>query len=197
MEKFSKEKALQLFKQRLRTFADAPEEDLNQFANVMQIKHFNKGEVILKEGQVCRHFYFILQGCIRSFRMKDGREVNTNFYFEEDIASDFISLRDETPSKFYLVALEECIVYCGSKKEASPVFLNEMSLHAILFRFFQALYFKQMEHSNGFRLLDPEERYKYMLERNPQYLQRIPLSYLASYLGMSRETLSRIRKKRS
>jgi CRP-like cAMP-binding protein len=57
------------------------------------------------------------------------------------------------------------------------------------------MYFKEEEHANTFKLLSPEERYLHLLKNQPHYLQRIPITYLASYLGMSRETLTRIRKK--
>jgi hypothetical protein len=62
----------------------------------------------------------------------------------------------------------------------------------VLFRFFQRLYLEEEEHSNSFKLLSPEERYNFLLENKPRYLRRIPLTHLASYLGISRETLTRV-----
>jgi CRP-like cAMP-binding protein len=91
--------------------------------------------------------------------------------------------------------MEDTITYCAAKKDAVPVFQNSTSWVMILFRFFQQLYLEEEAHSNTFKLLSPEERYQYVLEHKPNYLQRIPLVHLASYLGMSRETLTRIRKK--
>jgi hypothetical protein len=82
-------------------------------------------------------------------------------------------------------------------EEAVPVFQSSSSMHFLLFRLFQDLFFKEEEHSNSFKLLSPEERYQFVIDNKPQYLQRIPLIYLASYLGISRETLTRIRKKTS
>ena len=161
----------------------------------MHEKWVSKGEVLLKEGQVCRQFYFILTGCLRSFSLEEGREINLKFYFEDDFACDFERLRKEEPSKFYIVALEDTTVYYATKKEAVPVFESESSFAVFLFRFFQDLYFGESQHSNTFKLMTPEQRYSFLLENKPHYLQRIPLTHLASYLGMSRETLTRIRKK--
>ena len=108
---------------------------------------------------------------------------------------DFVSYRLEEPSHFNMIAMEDCIVYSAAKTDSYPIFQSTMTLHMTLFRFFQDLYFKEEEHSNNFKLLSPEERYQFLLENNPQYLQRIPLVHLSSYLGISRETLNRIRKK--
>ena len=111
------------------------------------------------------------------------------------MACDFISFRYQELSRFWLVAMEDCDVCYATRAEALPVYEHGESLHLLLFRLFQELYFKEEEQSNNFKLLSPEERYHFLLEHKPQYLQRIPLTRLASYLGMSRETLTRIRKK--
>jgi len=191
----SQEEELEKVKEKLLSFAEFPEQDFNQLAKVLHKTHFGKGKVIFREGQVCKYFYIILKGCFRSLGLKDRREVNVNFYFEDNIVCDFASFRDETPSEFYIIAIEDCIAYGSSKTEALPVFEKTPSLHMFLFRFFQKLYIKEEEHSNSFKMLEPEDRYKYLLENSPEYLQRIPITHLASYLGISRETLSRIRRK--
>jgi CRP-like cAMP-binding protein len=185
------------FRKKMESLTPITDDEFNQFSSVMHEKCFNRGEVILKEGQVCKSYYFIISGCIRSFCLKEGREVNVNFYFEDDTACDFKSFRMEEPSEVYMVAMEDCIVLYGTKTEAVPFLLKEVSLHLFAFRFFQQLYFEEEKHSISFKLLSPEERYQYIFEHKPQYLGRIPLIHLASYLGTSRETLSRIRKKMS
>ncbi len=195
MKNFSEEEFIQRFKQKLLSYTTVSDKDLELLTHLMHRKHFYKGEVILKEGEVCKEYYFVLQGYLRTYSIKNEREVNVNFYFEDHTACNFASFRNNTPSQFYMIAMEDCIVYYGTKKETEPVLLTEVSLHALLFRFFQDLYLKEEEHSDNFKLFTPEERYKYMLANQLQYLQRIPVKYLASYLGVSRETLSRIRKK--
>ena len=183
------------FRKKMESFSPVSDEDFQRLPDVMHEKHFHKGEVLLKEGQVCSRFYFILSGCIRSFGLEDGKEANVKFYFEDDIACDFKSFRSEEPSPFYFVALEDVTAYYGSKADTVPVFQGGSSWHLVLFRFFQRLYLEEEEHSNNFKLLTPEERYHFLLENKPNYLRRIPLVYLASYLGVSRETLTRIRQR--
>jgi len=184
------------YRKKLESLAPLSDEDFQHIAEAMHEKRFEKGEVLLRAGQVCKDYYFILNGCIRSFGLENGREVNVKFFFEDDTACDFYSFRYEESSRFYLVAMEDTVVYSSTKTEAAPVFQQgDASLQTLLFRFFQELFLKEEEHSNNFKLLSPEERYNFLLEHRPQYLTRVPLIYLASYLGVSRETLTRIRKK--
>ena len=191
----TKPEVLTRFRQKLESLAPITDDDFQHLAGIMHKKRFKKKEVILKEGQVCKYYYFITRGSIRSFSQDSGKEVNIKFYFEDEIACDFVSYRLEVPSHFQMVAMEDCIVYYAAKSDSNPIFQSTMTLHLTLFRFFQDLYFKEEEHANSFKLLSPEERYQYLLENNPQYLQRIPFVHLSSYLGISRETLHRIRKK--
>lgn len=183
------------FRKTIEKISPVSDEDFNLLISVLQEEKFDKGEVILREGQVCRRFYFIIKGCMRSVGLDDGKETNLSFFFEDEFACNFTSYRDEQPSESFLVAMEDCEVFSADKMEANPVFDSSKSFHTFLFRFFQEQFFEEEDHSNTFKLLSPEERYKYLLENDPHYLQRIPLTQLASYMGMSRETLSRIRKK--
>jgi len=187
--------ALERFRKKIESFTPITDDDFMLFANIMHEDSFSKGEVLLKEGQVCRRFYFICSGCIRCFSLEEGRELNLKFYFEDDLASDFTSFRSEEPSKFYLAAMEDTIVYYATKKDWMQIFQSGASFAMFLFRFFQQSYLEEEEHSNIFKLMSPEDRYNFILQHKPEYLQRIPLIHLASYLGMSRETLTRVRRK--
>lgn len=194
MEKDNSATGLLRLRKRMEFFTPFSDTDFAQWAHLMHEKHFEKGAVLLQEGQVFKQFYFILDGCLRSFSVEEGKDVNVQFYFEDEFACDFESFRNETPSQFNLVAMEDTTVYYAIKTEAVQVLKNE-STYLFLFRFFQDHYFKETEHSNSFKLLSPEQRYRYLLEQKPHYIQRVPLIHLATYLGMSRETLTRVRKK--
>jgi len=195
MQIVNKIDALTMYREKMESFAPMSDEEFEQLSEKLREKHFTKGEVLLKEGQVCKEFFFIISGCIRSFSLENGREVNVKFFFETDTACDFASFRSEQPSTYYLIVMENTVAYCGIKSEVVPVFAKEAGLHMVLFRFFQDLYFREEVEANSFKLLSSEERYNFLLEHNPKYLKRIPLVHLASYLGMSRETLTRIRQR--
>jgi len=197
MQPIQKSEALNRLHNKMESFANIPDDEFEKLKQVMYEKSFKKGEVILRPGQVCRQYYFIVSGCVRSFSLKDDKEINLSFFFEEDIACDFESFRSEQPSLVYLVTTEDCEVLYTNKKEVIPIFSNEEPWHTYLFRFFQHLYLEKDKHAATLKLLSPEERYNYLITNYPEYFQRVPLIYIASYLGISRETLNRVRKKLS
>ena len=187
------ESALALFKKTINDISPLQDSDFENLAQVLHYKKYEKGEVLLQEGKVCRHFWYILKGCLRIFSTETGLEVNVRFFFEGALATDFISLRHNIPSNFYIVALEETEVLYSYKPDYKPVISFSRSLIIFTAEFFANNLFNEIEHSNSFKLMNPEERYINLLITRPKYIQRIPLTYLASYLGMSRKTLSRIR----
>ncbi len=193
MKKDHLENAREMFREYAATLFSLPNEDLERLEKVMHYKKYNKGEVILQEGKVCRHFWFITKGCFRVFALEHGVDVNVSFFFEQTIASDFISLRHEIPSHFFIVALEETEVLYSYKPDYKPVLSFSKELVSLTAEFFARNLFDEIEHGNSFKLMSPEERYNSLLTTSPKYFQRIPLTYLASYLGMSRKTLCRIR----
>ncbi|MBS1747879.1 MAG: Crp/Fnr family transcriptional regulator [Bacteroidetes bacterium] len=187
--------AMESFRQKIQSIAPLLDAGFEKLADILHIKHFKRGDVLLKEGEICKRIYFIYQGGLRDFLFKNSKELNVNFHFEGEVVSDFESFRDETPATFNIVALEKGTVYYITKKDATTFFIGDSSMHFLLFRFFQQLYFREENHSNSFKVMSAEERYLYLIKNKPDFLQRIPLMHLASYLGVSRETLNRIRKK--
>jgi len=186
--------ALDMFRKTLEDkYCTLPDSDFERLANVVHYKKYNKGEVVLQEGKVCRYFWFILKGCFRIFSIENGIDINVRFFLERSIASDFISLRHNAASHFYIVALEDTEVLYSYKPDYKPVLNFSKSLVTLAAEFFASQLYNEIEHSNSFKLMTPEERYHNLLITRPKYFQRIPLTYLASYLGMSRKTLCRIR----
>jgi CRP-like cAMP-binding protein len=187
--------AFERFCNKLRSLTPLSITSLTNFASVLYERKIKKGEFLLREGQVCREVYFISRGCIRSYALEDGKEVSIKFFMEGDFVADFESFRFETPSKYIMEAIENTLAYCGKKAEVVPVLGSDPSLNTLALRSFQELYFRELDHSNSFKMLPPEERYLQIIEKYPHYLHRLSLSHLASYLGISRKTLTRIRKK--
>jgi CRP-like cAMP-binding protein len=171
-----------------------PEEELNAFLNQFVMIDLKKGEVLLREGEVCKHLYFILKGGIRCFMHDEsGKEINLHFYFEDELASEFKSLRFQIPSDRNLVTLSSSKVLRAARPDYEEMFANNIDFTQAAFRFFQDMFLKEEEHSEMLRKLSADERYQYVLENHPHLLQKISLTQLASWLGISRESLSRIR----
>jgi CRP-like cAMP-binding protein len=188
--------SLQQLHEKINSFSPVSDEEFQRLAVIMHSKEYKRGEVILREGEICKRFYFIVEGSMRSFCIEDGEETNVNFYFENDLASDFNSLRSQTASNRWLIAMENSFLYYAVKNEFEPVFAESTELKNFLFRFFQDSYLKEEQDAINFRLLSPEERYNYLFSYKSELLQRISQQHLASFLGVSRKTLNRIRKKK-
>lgn len=188
--------AYKRFRKKIESFSPLPDEDFLKIADKLNEKQYKKGEVLLREGSICRGYYFIISGSIRSFSLEKGRELNLKFYFEDDIVSNIASYRNQEPSDCYLVAMEDTVVFSITRSDIELLYQEiGLPLYKLAQKFFAGLYIKEEKHSNIFKLMSPGERYNFVLNYEPQYVQRTPLVHLASYLGTSRKTLGRIRSK--
>jgi CRP-like cAMP-binding protein len=184
------------FKETINAYSPVPDEAFDAFLATFEMRTYKKGEVLLRHGEICRHLYFILEGGIRCFHFDEqGREVNIHFYFENELASEFKSLRMEEPSARNLVTITASKLLRSTKRNYIPVFEQYPAFANTALRFFQERFLSEEEHSDMLRKLTAEERYQYVMDEQPHLLQRISLTQLSSWLGISRESLSRIRAK--
>jgi len=153
-----------------------------------------KGQILLKEGQQCRYIYFIENGLLRTYYIKNGREISLNFAFEDSFVSNLKSFLSERSSEYNISASEDTAVWKFSREQLLDLYRQSGELESFGRKLMERLLIRQEEHSNLFKLYNPAERYHYIAKYFPQMLQRVSLSQLASYLGISRETISRIRK---
>ncbi|MBS1600647.1 MAG: Crp/Fnr family transcriptional regulator [Bacteroidetes bacterium] len=153
-----------------------------------------KGSLLLKERQTCRSIYFIERGQLRTYYNKNGKDININFYFENNFATNLKSLIEESPSAFYIEAMEHTRLWKFDKEQLLRLYGQSKEIESFGRRLLEKLLVKQEEHSNIFKLYSPKERYHYIAKHYPHLLQRVSLSQLSSYLGISRETISRIRR---
>jgi len=158
------------------------------------IKSFQKGTLLLKEGDFSNECYFILKGCIRVFFIKDGEEKTTEFYTEGQaaIASCF---GKKTLSEQYLECIEETIASVGNPELEAEMFKKypqSESATRVMTELFMA---NSQDNFAEFKMASPEERYLNLLNNRPELIQRVPQHQIASYLGITPESLSRIRKR--
>ncbi len=159
-------------------------------------KEFKKNELLLKQGQVCNSLFYIDNGYCKSYYEIDGVVKNTGFFFENEIATNINSFGNGQKSEFNIVACEPltAIIFDKDKLFQTAQQANEIeTLGRNCIRLFAT---KQEEFSTLFKLYSAQERLEYLEAKHPEILQRVSLSQLASFLGVARETLSRIRKRR-
>jgi CRP-like cAMP-binding protein len=174
-----------------------PQDDFAVLSMHTSRKQLKKGQVLLKEGQICRSFYLVESGHLRTWYNKDGVPINQNFTFEDNFTSIIKSLRNRQPSDLTIEAGEDAIVWLINM-DLMPA---QMAIRPQLSRFVRRVAFNMLlnaeSHNDLLKFYSPTERYHYIEKNNPQLLQRIPLSQIASYLGLARESLSRIRARSS
>jgi len=171
------------------------EEDIALLVSCSVQQKLKKGETILKEGEVCRSFYFVEKGYLRTWYNKSGVPINLNFTFEGEFISNLKSFKSREPSEVIIEAGEPAIIWVFDLNAMSLQQKTHAAISAFVRRLAVRVLLKSEEHSSLFKMYTPTERYHHIEKNRPQLLQRISLSQLASYLGVTRETLSRIRAK--
>jgi CRP-like cAMP-binding protein len=159
-------------------------------------KRLARGKNVLEAGQVCRHIYLVESGYLRCFYNKDGKEINLQFALENAFVTDLKSLRGGIPSEYTIQAAEPASLWLFGKEDLLALYQASPEIESFGRRLLEELLMRQEEHSRLFTLHTPLERYQYLARHHAGLLQRVSLSQLSSYLGMARETLSRIRKQK-
>lgn len=147
---------------------------------------------LLREGAICDAVYFIAEGYCRTFFIQDGKEINTGFYFENDFVTNIKTSRSE----YYIRTGEKSKIYSINKAALLEAYGQSHQLESFGRKVLELISLKQEEHGNSFKLFSPSQQYHYLEQQHPHLLQRVSLTQLASYLGISRETLSRIRARK-
>ena len=179
----------------LRVSKTITEEDVDLLMSSAVAQTLKKGEILLNEGEICRSFYLVDRGYLRTYYYKTGVAVNLNFTFEGSYATNIKSVKSKQPSDLVIEAGEDTVVWIFDLDIIAKKFDSHPQIILFTRRISTLLFVASEEHSNFFKMCTPTERYRYLEKNNPMLLQRVSLSQIASYLGVARETLSRIRKK--
>lgn len=192
-------KTLFSMKENLFAFLDTihplSEELKSQLAFYLKTREFKKKSYLLKEGQVCDYIYFIELGLVRSFYTKNGNEICSWFMKENDVIISVDSFYRRKPSNEFVEAIEDTIVHYIHYDELQSLYKKFIEFNIIGRVLTEKYYQLSEERLFSIRKQKAVDRYNYLLEHHPEILQRVPRTYIASYLGITLETLSRIHKK--
>lgn len=164
-------------------------------SGIAEDRTWPKEAYLFREGEVCRHIYLVESGIIRATQLKDGKEINLYFRFEGEFVTNLKSLRTGSPSEYSLQAIDISETVGFSKEALFNAYQESAEVESWGKQVVEQMLIEQEEHSTFFKLYSPEERYAYLLAHQPSLIQRVSLSHLASYIGITRESLSRIRKR--
>jgi CRP-like cAMP-binding protein len=172
------------------------EESWIQLQPALSKRIFKKKEFLLKEDQFCNSLFFIEDGYCRSYYERDGVEKNTAFFFENDIATNLRSFGSGQKSEASIIACEPLVAIILDKDKLFQAAKTVPEIEVLGRNCIRLFASRQEEFSVLFNIYSAEERLSYIENKYPQLLQRVSQTQLASFLGIARETLSRIRKRR-
>ena len=176
-----------------RRYSTMTHDELDILESILVSQKYAKGEMILKEGEICRQFLYIDKGLVRQFYFKHGKEVTEHLGQEQTIVMCIESLFKEEPTKLQMEALEPTIVYALPKADLERVAMHNVNIQILYRKILEESLIISQIHADLVRFETAQDRYKKLCKLCPQVVLRAPLVYIASYLQMPPETLSRVR----
>ena len=176
-----------------RKYSTMTHEELDILQSVLVPMKFAKGEMILKEGEVCKNIYYVEKGLVRQFYFKNGKEVTEHMAVEGNIIMCIERLFREEPTRLQIKTLEPTIIYCLPKAALEAVAMRSVNIQILYRKILEESLIISQVHADMLRFESALDRYQKLVKRQPQLVLRAPLVYIASYLQMTPETLSRVR----
>lgn len=162
---------------------------------VLKTKELSRKEYLLKQGRVSKEICFIEKGLLRCFYLKDDKEICSWFMKEYDVTILLKSFFTQQSSNENIQALEDCILYYITYDELQYIYKTYPEFNFISRVLTEQYYTLSEQRLYSIRMQRSFERYDFLIEKDPELIQRVPSKYLASYLGITEETLSRVRSK--
>lgn len=176
-----------------RKYSTMTHDELDLLESILIPMKFRKGDTILKSGDVCRNIYYIDKGLIRQYYYKYDKEVTEHLGEDHTIFMCIESLFKEEPSKIEVEALEATVLFALPKVDLERVALHNVNIQLLYRKILEESLIISQVHADLVRFETAQNRYKRMCKLMQQVVLRAPLVYIASYLQMTPETLSRVR----
>ena len=175
-------------------FVRLSDTELDEVTNKFRTKVVKKNDYLLKQGDTCKDFVFVQKGCVRLYYVKDDIEISVWFAFHPSSAIEIYSFISENPSEYFIQAIEDSEVLYLPKTELKKLYQTHPKMHEMMRNFWEAVLLDLINRFTALEKDSAEKRYLDLLNK-PTYLEAIPQKYLASFIGVTPTSLSRIRKK--
>ncbi len=176
-----------------RRYSTMTHEELDVLESILVPMKFQKGDYVLREGEVCNHIYWVVKGLVRQYYIKNGKELTEYMAAENSIFMSIESLFKEQPSHQTIHTLEPTIIFALPKDKLEREAVKNTNIQMLYRKILEESLILSQIRADMLRFESAPERYAKLVKRSPQLVLRAPLVYIASYLQMTPETLSRVR----
>ena len=176
-----------------RRYSTMTHDELDVLEGILIPRKVQKGELLLKEGEVCKSIYWVAKGLLRQFYFKNGKELTEYMATENTIVMSIESLFREAPSHQQIQAIEPTIIFELPKAALEREAVRNVNIQMLYRKILEESLIISQVHADMLRFESAQERYAKLVKRSPQLVLRAPLVYIASYLQMTPETQSRVR----
>lgn len=171
------------------------EKSKNELLPLLSIKTISKRDFVLKHGEICKHVYFVNKGFVRIFYYKNDKDITEWFAGETRFCFSITSFFEDIPSKLVIEAIEDSEIIFLSKLGLENLRKTNIEIANLLNEFFSRSLIISQKRMESIQFETAKQRYFNLLKEQPAILNKVPLQYIATYLGITQETLSRIRSK--
>ena len=176
-----------------RRYSTMTHEELDLLESILVPMKYGKNEMILREGETCTNIYWVVKGLVRQFYFKNGKEVTEYMATESSIVMCIESLFLEQPTHLQIKAIEPTVLIALPKVDLEAVAMKSVNIQILYRKILEESLILSQIHADMLRFESAQDRYQKLIKRQPQLVLRAPLVYIASYLQMTPETLSRVR----
>ena len=176
-----------------RRYSTMTHEELDLLESILVPMKYGKNEMILREGETCTNIYWVVKGLVRQFYFKNGKEVTEYMATESSIVMCIESLFLEQPTHLQIKAIEPSVLIALPKADLEAVAMKSVNIQILYRKILEESLILSQIHADMLRFESAQDRYQKLIKRQPQLVLRAPLVYIASYLQMTPETLSRVR----
>ena len=174
-------------------YTNLSDEELDEVAGKFKSKIVKKNSCVLQQGEICKDLIFVQSGCLRLYYIADGIDTSVWFSFKNSSAIEIYSFISETPSDYFLQAIEDSEILYVPKSVLNELYRTHPKMQEMMRKFWEDVIINLIDRFTALQRDPADKRYRDLLKK-PAYLQRIPQKYLASFIGVTPTSLSRIRK---
>ena len=176
-----------------RRYSTMTHDELDLLESILVPMKFAKNELILKEGETCTNIYWVVKGLVRQFYYKNEKELTEYMATENSIVMCIESLFQEQPTRLQIKAIEPTVMIAMPKTDLEAVAMKSVNIQILYRKILEESLILSQHHADMLRFESAQDRYQKLVKDQPQLVLRAPLVYIASYLQMTPETLSRVR----